>query len=195
MVVALVFLHDLSHEPASWRRVSDYISPTWAVAAPDLRECASLGDMRTVIARDLDAVTYNPRPGAVRPPVLIVAAGPAVIPALDFAANDEQGVAGIVAVSPQTSVGAFAGLARRMQGKDASATMRGALRHADIHIVDEMRETALARGTRLWVLEAEKGRKPDSLVGAQIDVVREAARDWIHYAPDALASRDRKSVV
>lgn len=188
MAVAIVFLHDLAHDPASWRRVADFIPPTWAITAPDLRDCASIAQMRAVIAHDLEAVTVNPRPGAERPAVMIVAEGPAIIPALDFTAHDERGVAGIVAISPQTSVSAFSGLKHRIQGSNASGPMRGALRETSATDVEQLRQTAISHGTRLWVLAAEKAGKPSALAGATVDVVPEAASDWIHYAPDALAA-------
>lgn len=98
-MTCLLMLHEASQRPAVWRFVSDNLSPSWGVVAPQLHGCSSIEDMQSAITRDMNATL-------IEPPIFIVTTGEAAIPAIEWALHGSfsHAIGGIFLSGPQLAV-------------------------------------------------------------------------------------------
>lgn len=176
-MTTVVFISSPGHDPFEWREVANYLPPAWAVAAPDLRECATMADVVEEIGHDSSAVSNEP--------IVLVAEGLGARAAVAFADEKAGRVEGILFSAPRLS----SSLRDTLRGAGKSLTGRAS---GYEQAIKSDIERTYPRAIPHLILHPEKaGRAPE---GENVRVIAQASADWFSYAPDAFAANVRQFI-
>ena len=193
-MTTLVMLHDTRQLPEVWRNIADYVPVQWGVVAPELHDCESIEAMVEMIERDL-------APLDVVDPLLFVAVGAGVIPAVAYCAAHPGKVKAIMLSGPKLAVTRgdvrgeklHAALHRSARESLVRAKSADAVRFLEALAGEDMYDQLLELvrgGLGLWLVAGDKDkdgtREAERLHAALPDVtyfpIRGAEADWNEYA-------------